>query len=177
MWNHVDYMLYQTELYIKYESNMIVSVYVTFHQQKMTYTNNNRNATLFPIINWLHIVDYTWMLDCIQIMLYIKSYCYYLRLNSIVLNLHMFSYIIMQCHMINVILLLWHRPYWKNDNLTYDSILCYIKIKYNIIPLYIYIHIVLCYFVLICLTLQCILETYVYIYYWYYIYSLLAYNI
>ena len=24
MLNHVDYMLYQTELYIKYESNMIV---------------------------------------------------------------------------------------------------------------------------------------------------------
>ena len=51
MLNHVDYMLYQTELYIKYESNMIVSVYVTLNQQKMTYTNNNRNATLFPIIN------------------------------------------------------------------------------------------------------------------------------
>ena len=152
-------MLYQTELYIKYESNMIVSVYVTFHQQKMTYTNNNRNATLFPIINWLHIVDYIWMLDCIQIMLYIKSYCYYLRLNSIVLNLHMFSYIIMQCHMINVILLLWHRPYWKNDNLTYDSILCYIKIKYNIIPLYIYIH-------TYCIMLFCVDMSYATVYSW-----------
>ena len=31
MLNHVDYMLYQTELYIKSESNTIVYVYATLN--------------------------------------------------------------------------------------------------------------------------------------------------
>lgn len=147
MLNHVDYMLYQTELYIKSESNTIVCLcYIKLTKNDVYQQQQKRNTISYhKLITYCRLyMDFRLytkhvIYQVILLLSQIKQYC--IEFTYVFLYYYAMSHDKRHLIIVTPTLL-------ENDNLTYDSILCYIKIKYNIIPLYIYIYIL--YYVILC---------------------------